>query len=91
MTANETNSNAVLVGLRTLGWTLDEPTRANRLLATTGLDPATLRARATDPALLAAILSFLEAHEPDLIAAAAAIGETPAALVAARHALEAHV
>jgi hypothetical protein len=38
---------------------------------------------------LAAILSFLEAYEPDLIACAAIIGVSPALLVHARQELEA--
>jgi hypothetical protein len=54
----------------------------------TGLDAAGLRARAGEPALLAAALGFLEAHEPDLIACADALGVRPAQLVAARAALE---
>ena len=58
------------------------------MLALTGLDPASLRARAGEPAVLAAALSFLEANERDLVACAEAIGTTPAALVSAREALE---
>jgi len=37
----------------------------------------------------AAILSFLEAYEPDLVACAAVIGVSPALLVQARQDLEA--
>jgi len=58
------------------------------MLALTGLDPAELRMRAGEPALLAAVLTFLEAHEPDLIACAEALELKPAALVAARERLE---
>jgi len=82
------DTNAALA-LSALAWSLGEPDRAERLLALTGLDPADLRARAGEPALLAAVLTFLEAHEPDLIACAAAIESTPAALVRARMELEA--
>ncbi len=78
---------AETLALGALAWTLAEPARAARLLAVTGLDPADLRARAGDPALLAAVLGFLEAHEPDLLACAEATGTTPAALVAAGQAL----
>ncbi len=88
MTGTDTNDNAAETALHALAWTLAEPARAERLLATTGLDPADLRARVGEPAVLAAVLGHLEAHEPDLIAAADAIGRTPAALVAARIALE---
>jgi len=62
--------------------------RAARLLDTTGLDAGELRARAGDPALLAAVLGFLEAHEPDLVACAGDLGVSPAALVTAHARLE---
>jgi hypothetical protein len=68
-------------GLAALAWTLAEPSRADRLLALTGLDPDGLRARVGEPALLAAVIGFLANHEPDLIACAAAIGTTPELLV----------
>ncbi|MFS0771959.1 DUF3572 family protein [Sphingomonas sp. 1P08PE] len=88
MTRANTNDNAAELALHALAWTLAEPARAERLLATTGLDPSDLRARVGEPAVLAAVLGFLEAHEPDLIAAADALDCRPAALVAAREALE---
>lgn len=47
-----------------------------------------LRQRASDPRLLGAFLSFLEAHEPDLIAIAKQIDASPEQLVAARQELE---
>jgi hypothetical protein len=74
--------------LAALGWLLEHPERAERMLAVTGLTPDDLRARAGDPALLAAVLGYLEAHEPDLIACAEATGTTPVALVAVRKALD---
>ena len=77
-----------MLALGALVWTLGDDDRASRLLALTGLDPATLRAGAGDPQTLAALLGFLESHEPDLIACADATGTTPAALVRARHSLE---
>lgn len=76
------------LALQALVWTLGEPARANRLLDMTGLDPAELRARAGDPALLAATLGFLEAYEPDLVACAEALEVKPTELTAARAALE---
>jgi Protein of unknown function (DUF3572) len=48
-----------------------------------------LRGGISETATLAAILSFLEGHEPDLVAAAEHIGTSPAALVRARQELEA--
>ena len=76
------------LALAALGWTLSEQVRAERLLALTGLSPDDLRARLSDATLLGATLGFLEAHEPDLIACASAIGTSPEALVAARRRLE---
>ncbi|HEV2867271.1 MAG TPA: DUF3572 family protein [Allosphingosinicella sp.] len=84
----EQTNDAEAVGLRALGWTLSDDSRAERLLALTGLTPETLRARVGDRALLAAALRFLEGHEPDLIACAEALGLTPLELVEARRSLE---
>jgi len=84
-----TNDDAQALALSALAWTLGDAGRADRLLALTGLDAASLRARIGDPAVLAATLGFLESHEPDLIACAEAIGTTAAALVAAQRSLDA--
>ena len=83
-----TPPDPVAVGLGALAWILADEARAGRLLALTGLTPAELRARAGEPALLAAVLGFLEAHEPDLVACAEALELAPAALVAAKAELE---
>ena len=82
-----TNEDAEAAGLRALAWTLGDERRAERLLSVTGLTPGDLRERAGEPALLGAILGYLEAYEPDLIACAEATGTTPAKLVAAREVL----
>jgi hypothetical protein len=79
----------VMIGLRALAWTLDDPARAQRLLDLTGLTPQSLREGAADPAILGALLDFLAGHEPDLVACAGAIGLAPAELVRARDALAA--
>lgn len=94
MQGPDTNEDAATedagtLGLRALVWTLAEPERAIRLLSITGIAPADLRTRISEPPVIAAALGFLEAHEPDLIACAAAIGVKPGDLVAARTALEA--
>lgn len=89
MLRDDTNpTDPETLALAALGWTLGEEARAQRLLALTGLDPAALRARIGEPGLLASVLAFLEAHEPDLISAADALGVAPAELVAARRRLE---
>ena len=87
MRAPDTNADAL--ALAALAWTVAEPSRAERLLALTGLDPSDLRERAGEPALLASVLGFLENYEPDLIACAEALSVKPEALVRARMELEA--
>lgn len=89
MAAPDTSHDPAMLALRALAWTLAEPSRAMRLLDVTGLTPADLKASAGDPGTLAALLGFLEAHEPDLIACAEGVGVTPEALVAAHRELEA--
>ena len=61
--------------------------RAGLFLALTGLSPDELRASLGYPSTLAAVLEYLCGHEPDLLAAAEAIGCTPQDLVAARERL----
>ncbi len=89
VTNTDSIEDASLIGLRALGWALSDGDRASRLLALTGLDPQALRANAGDPATLAAVIGFLESHEPDLVACAEALAITPAALVRARQLLDA--
>lgn len=80
--------DAAAIALHALAWILSDDARAERLLVLTGLDADELLTRATEPAVLAATLAFLESHEPDLVACADAIGHPPQALVAARQRLE---
>jgi len=74
---------AAALALNALVWTLGDASRADRLLALTGLDPHDLRTRADDPAVLGAVLGFLESHEPDLVACAADLDVRPESLVRA--------
>lgn len=71
------------LALSALGWVLSSEDRAGRLLALTGLTPDALREGLGDDGMLGAVLEFLCAHEPDLIAAAEALGVTPEALAGA--------
>ena len=87
MRDDQTNDDEALA-LGALGWTLSDDARASRLLALTGVTPDLLRERLEDRAFLAAVLSFLEAYEPDLIACADELNVAPARLVAARAGLE---
>lgn len=77
------------MAFQALAWALMDEVRAERLLSLTGLTPEGLRTSINERSTQAAILSFLEAHEPDLVACAHVIGVSPAILVAARQELEA--
>ena len=76
------------LALAALAATLMDERRAQRFLDLTGLSPNELRDRAGERSLLAATLDFLEAHEPDLLTVAEAIGVKPDALIAARRELD---
>ena len=89
MRSDKVSHDPAALALGALAWSLGDAARAERLLALTGLTPDDLRRRAADPSVLAAILGFLEAHQPDLIACAETLGVPPEALVAARMELEA--
>ena len=54
----------------------------------TGIGTDELRRRAAEPALLAALLRFLEAYEPDLVSVAEELGVDPLELVRARREIE---
>ncbi|HEY1143596.1 MAG TPA: DUF3572 family protein [Sphingomicrobium sp.] len=82
-------NDAETLALSALAAALTDERRARRFLDLSGIDTEDLRDRAGEPQLLAALLRFLEAHEPDLIEVAEAVGVTPGALVAAREELEA--
>lgn len=77
-------TDAEILALMAMGWTLSDGRRADRLLALTGLDADALRAGVGNRAILSAVLAFLADHEPDLVACAEAIESSPAALIAAK-------
>ena len=87
MSAAATNDTTA-VALRALAATLGNQRLAERFLSLSGIEPPELRQRASHPQVLAALLRFLEAHEPDLVAIAEELGVKPAELVAARRELE---
>jgi hypothetical protein len=66
------------LGLAALGWLMQDDDRAARFLALTGLSPDDLRGLLGTAALDRAVLDYLRAHEPDLLACADAIGVAPA-------------
>jgi hypothetical protein len=71
-----------------LGFLAAEPNRLSRFLDLCGLGPHNLRASAADPRFLAAVLDYLLADEPLLIAFAADQGLEPERVVAARRAMD---
>lgn len=75
------------LALGALGWVLSDGDRAARFLALTGLTPDSLRASLAEQSTLTAVIEFLCAHEPDLIAAADVLGVEPATLAATRERL----
>jgi adenine/guanine phosphoribosyltransferase-like PRPP-binding protein len=85
----QTPTDPISLALAALAATLSDERRARRFLDVTGIGTDQLRSQVADPVLLAALIDFLEAHEPDLLAVAEAIGVAPGALVATRTALEA--
>jgi Protein of unknown function (DUF3572) len=78
----------VTLALAALATTLCDQRRAQRFIDLTGIGTNELRERAAEPVLLAALLRFLEAHEPDLVAVAEELGVKPLDLVEARRRLE---
>ena len=83
-----TDNDPLTLALSALAATLSDERRAQRFIDLTGIGTEELRARAGDPLLLAALVRFLEAYEPDLVAVAQAIGSKPEDLVEARRQLE---
>jgi hypothetical protein len=84
----QTPNDPLAVALVALAATLADERRARRFLELTGIGTDELRRKADDPVLLVALIGFLEAHEPDLLAVAQDIGVTAETLVAVRRKLE---
>jgi len=82
-------SDPQTLALNALGWIIVDEERAERFLSLTGLTPDELRASLDYPSTLTAVLDYLCGHEPDLLAAADALGCRPQDLVAARERLAA--
>jgi hypothetical protein len=76
------------IALAALAATLGDARRAQRFIDLTGIGTNELRKRISEPAILAALLLFLEGHEPDLFQVAEELGVSPDVLVQARRELE---
>jgi DNA-binding MarR family transcriptional regulator len=86
--SDATTNDPSALALLALAATIADQRLAERFLSLSGIDPPELRQSAGDRRVLAALLRFLEAHEPDLVAIAEEIGVKPDALVAASRELE---
>ena len=86
--SNQTHNDPHALALAALAATLGDGRRAHRFLDVTGIGTEELRRRAAEPDLLAALLRFLEAHEPDLVAVSEELGVSPEVLVQARRQIE---
>jgi hypothetical protein len=75
------------LALGALQWVLTDAARAQRFLDLTGLTPDGLRQAIGQRSTHRAVLEFLCAHEPDLVAASEELGVAPQDLAAAREAL----
>ena len=84
----QTPNDPYALALSALAATLTDERRAQRFLDLTGIETGELRARAGDPNLLIALITFLEAHEPDLLSVSQNIGVKAEQLVAARRQIE---
>ncbi|MGE5561818.1 MAG: DUF3572 family protein [Bacillota bacterium] len=88
MVQRSSPNDPLALALAALAATLGDSRRAQRFLDLTGIGTEELRRRAGEPALLAALIRFLEAHEPDLVAVSGELGVRPEVLVEARRELE---
>ena len=86
--AHRIPNDPVALALAALAATLGSERRAQRFVDLTGIGTDELSSRLDDPTLLAALLRFLEAYEPDLLSVAQELGCKPEELVEARAQLE---
>ena len=88
VTQPNANSDPAALALDALAWIMGDDKRAVRFLDLTGLTPDALRAGLHDPATHRAVLSFLEAYEPDLVSYAEARQIDPSLIPEAAKRLE---
>lgn len=82
-----TNAPPEVLALQALAHVAGDEDLGPRFLALSGLDAESLRARAGESLVLAAVIAFLAAHEADLLAVAEKLSVRPEALIAAGTAL----
>lgn len=78
---------AETLALQALAYIVGESTLCGRFLDLTGVNPSDLHASVQDRAFLAAVIEFLLAHEPNLLAFCADAGIEPTLPARAHHVL----
>ena len=87
MTAKQTLPDPHTLGLQALAWLASDDERLVRFLNLSGLTPRGLRATATQPESLGAVLDYLLAWEPLLISFSEELGVTPEVIAHTRQRL----
>jgi hypothetical protein len=82
-----THESANAIAIDALAWLAADQERLDRFLALTGMDHGSIRAAASQPGFLPAVLDHLCADEPTLIAFATDAGTSPEMVSAAREIL----
>jgi Protein of unknown function (DUF3572) len=88
LSAKPAQTDPQTLALRAAAFVLGDDRLRQRFMDLCGIEPAELRASLADTETLRAFLSFLCAHEPDLLACAQSLGEKPEALQSAAQNLE---
>ncbi len=83
-----TRENAETLAIDALGFLAEDGEILGRFLTSTGLGPETLRAAASEPGFLAAVLEYLLADEALLLVFAERRRIRPMMIAAARHVLD---
>jgi hypothetical protein len=87
MTAKQTMPDPHTLGLQALAWLASDEERLVRFLNLSGLTPRGLRATATQPESLGAVLDYLLAWEPLLISFSEELGVAPEVIAHTRQKL----
>jgi len=78
-----TEADAEALAIRALAFVAGDDRLRERFLAITGIEAGDIRRAAAEPGFLAGVLGFVAAHEPTLIAFAAAASIDPASVAPA--------
>lgn len=82
-----TRTQAEVLAAEILGWLAEDGARIGAFLAAAGIPPAGVRGAAREPGFLLAVIEFVMADEPLLVACCRSLGVPATAPAAARAAL----